>query len=716
MENVLGVYICSGCGIGDTVDLEKASKVATGEYKAKVCKTHECLCGPEAVEMIKSDIGSEELDRIVIAACSPRVMTEVFDFGDLICERANYREHLAWSHEPNDEDTDMLAEDMMRMSIVKAQKTKPLEIYESETFEKKVLVVGGGLAGMKAALSAAALGYDVALVEKTDTLGGYLNTIHKDIDPSPPYSSLVDPDVASWTAKVEGNDKIKTYMGTVIDTISGQPGQLEVKLKNGEAFTAGSIVMATGAVPYDPTKLSAWGYGEENPNVVTHADIEKMAKEGKFTRPSDGAPAKRIAFLQCAGSRDAEHLPYCSATCCQTSLKQANYIREKDEEAQIFVFYKDMRTIGQYENLYWKSLDEDNLYLARGEVKGVTANADGSVTVVFDDELLDEEISTEVDLVVLANGMVPSTSETLEDEKASLGLQYRQGPDMPDTKYGFPDSEFICFPYETRRTAMYAAGSVRQPMDAGMTMDDADGAALKAAQAIELLSGGRTVHPRAMDLTFPNFMMSRCTNCKRCTEECPFGAIDEDEKGTPFPNPNRCRRCGICLGACPERIIDFPNYNIDMMASMIKANEVPEEDEEKPRVLVLICENDAYPSFDLAGLNKFKYSSYVRMIPVRCLGSVNVVWISNALDSGFDGVLLIGCKHGDDYQCHYVKGSELANIRMDNVKEKLQQMALEEERVQLHEIALTDYDKIPQIIGDMMETIEEIGPNPFKDM
>jgi len=237
---------------------------------------------------------------------------------------------------------------------------------------------------------------------------------------------------------------------------------------------------------------------------------------------------------------------------------------------------------------------------------------------------------------------------------------------------------------------------------------------LKAIQCLEITVQRKTVHPRALDLSFPDFFLQRCPQCKRCTEECPFGALDEDEKGTPKPNPTRCRGCGGCMGACPERIVNFANYSVDMLASMIKACEVPDEEEEKPRVLAIICENDAYPALDMVGVNKLRISPFVRFLPVRCLGSVNTVWITQALDAGFDGIILFGCKHGDDYQCHFVKGSELCNTRMENVQEKLTQMALESERVQLHEIAVNEYDRLKELTDEFMETIEEVGPNPFK--
>ena len=171
------------------------------------------------------------------------------------------------------------------------------------------------------------------------------------------------------------------------------------------------------------------------------------------------------------------------------------------------------------------------------------------------------------------------------------------------------------------------------------------------------------------------------------------------------------------MGACPERIIGFADYNIDSIGSQVKSVKVPSEDDydEPPfRILGLVCENDAYPALDMAGIKGLSYSADVRLIPVRCLGSVNVIWIKDALSQGMDGVFLLGCKHGDDYQCHFVKGSELASIRMKKIGDALASLALEEERVAQFEIAIDEYDKLPQIINDFVASIEEMGPNPFK--
>jgi quinone-modifying oxidoreductase subunit QmoB len=298
-------------------------------------------------------------------------------------------------------------------------------------------------------------------------------------------------------------------------------------------------------------------------------------------------------------------------------------------------------------------------------------------------------------------------------------MAYRQGPAFRDNGIfdEYADSNFICFPYETQRTGIYAAGCVRRSMTIEESIEDATGAALKAVQCIDSVNRGVSVHPRSGDMTFPDFFFQRCTQCKRCTQECPFGALDDDEKGTPKPNPTRCRRCGTCMGACPERIIGFADYNIDSIGSMVKSIWVPSEDDyynAPMRILCLYCENDAMPALEMAAMKKSQIDPQVRFIPVRCLGSVNTIWIKDALAQGMDGVFLLGCKHGDDYQCHFVKGSELANVRMSKIGDALASLALETERVAQFEAAIDDYDKIPGMINAFVEKVVAMGPNPFK--
>ncbi|MFI5114413.1 MAG: hydrogenase iron-sulfur subunit, partial [Terriglobales bacterium] len=718
------------------------------EYKVPVCRTHAFLCGAEGVNLIREDLKQGTANAVVIAACSPRAKTAEFSFDSrMVLDRVNLREQVAWCHKPNDEETQALAEDDLRMGIVRAQKMEPLES-APEPISKSILVVGGGVAGISAALAAATAGSDVVLVEKQAQLGGYAAQIKKDIPRHPPYTEAGVDGLANRIQAVTSHPRIKVFCSTTITKTEGQPGMFDVTLQNGgEPFThrVGAIVLATGWKPYDASKLSALGYGL--PDVITNVEFEQMAAAGPITRPSTGKPVESVLFVQCAGSRDKDHLPYCSSTCCMNTLKQTEYVREQNPEAQVFVVYRDIVTPGQYESYYQKVQDQPLNFFMKGAVTGVETGADGRVNVSLDGTLLGAPMQIPVDLVVLATGMVPNSADgiairTLHDANLKvlrnesdtqrqeaekiveqykhhegteiLNLTYRQGPDLPVLRDGFPDSNFICFPYETLRTGIYAAGAVRAPMDSTLAEEDASGAVMKAIQSVQMASEGQAVHPRAGDLSFPSFFLQRCTSCKRCTEECPFGSLDEDEKGTPRFNQYRCRRCGICMGACPERIISFKNYSVDMIASMIKAIEVPDETEDKPRVLIFACENDAYPALDMVGLSRASYDASVRIIPLRCLGSMNIVWIADALSRGIDGVMLMGCKFGDDYQCHFLRGSELADRRLVNVKDTLGRLQLEGDRIQLVQLAIDECSRLPQVIDDFVGKLRQLGPNPYK--
>jgi quinone-modifying oxidoreductase subunit QmoB len=160
--------------------------------------------------------------------------------------------------------------------------------------------------------------------------------------------------------------------------------------------------------------------------------------------------------------------------------------------------------------------------------------------------------------------------------------------------------------------------------------------------------------------------------------------------------------------------ITFDNYNPQMINEMIEANEIPDEFSEKPRILVLACENDAYPAIDMAGINRSGWSPFVRIIPVRCLGSVTLQWVSTALQKGYDGIMLMGCKSGDDYQCHFVKGSGLARERMSKVGETLKSMMLEPTRVSFEEVSIADSGRVPMVINTFAELIGALDPNPMK--
>ncbi len=755
-EKKPGVYLCKGCGIADAVDVGALEKVGKNEFRIGHCVVSDALCSPESVASMQKDVADGAVNRMVVGACSPRVMAEKFRFDGVPVVRANLREQVAWSQPAHEEDTEMLAADAIRMAAAQLGKTQQPTPAALGEVSRTIMVVGGGVTGLTAALEAAQSGYGALVVEKSDALGGWSSKWSMRAPHAPPYRDIYSNDIEQLIAKVKANGRVRILTNATVAKTSGQPGAFEVVISHGGQDVTekvGAIVVATGWRPYDATKLTHLGYGA-SPDVVTGIEFEALLAKGAPVKPSNGAPVKTIAFVQCAGSRDPDHLPYCSSVCCTTSIKQALQVVKADQDAMAYIVYEELRTPGTAEEFYREAQRNGVVFM-----KGKATSVDGkAMTVSYSDELLGQDVPLGgLDLIVLATGMVPNSTNVdapaIEPEKSEaqlkddinpvapikvsgyskgegtawphidkgvppggpiLNLQYRQGPHIPILADGFSDSHYICFPYETRRTGIYTAGPVRRPMDMAESAEDATGAVLKAIQALEGGAVGASVHPRVGDLTYPKIGHEKCTKCRRCTVECPFGAIDEDEQGRPVVNFARCRRCGTCMGACPVQTITFDNYNPQMVNDMIEANEIPDEFSEKPRILVLACENDAYPAIDMAGIARSHWSPFVRIVPVRCLGSVTLQWVSTALQKGYDGIMLMGCKSGDDYQCHFVKGSALAKERLSKVGETLKSLALEQERVSFEEMSIADSCRAPTVLDAFAKLVGDMPPNPMK--
>ena len=749
----LGVYLCQGCGIDTHLDVDQLEKGVSKEPNVARVKQHPFLCSKGGLESIHSDLAAGTVNRVVLGACSKRAKTEAFMFDDTVLTRASLREGITWSqaNDTNDETKQEAGADYLSMACVENRFTTLPSSSQQQSLNKTILVVGGGLSGLTAAYEAAMAGYSVTLIEAQDHLGGFAARLHRRQPYRSPYADPVATGVAELVSAVHDHPAIEVALSSRVVATSGAPGRFDVDIKNHHdalrSATFGAIIQTTGFRPYDANQLPEFNY-QASPDVLTQMELEALAgasSEG-ILRPSNNQPVRSVVFIQCAGQRSTKegHLSYCSGHCCGTSIKQAMYFKDLNPDIEAMILYTDLRTPGVAGEDFYRSGQEKGILFSKGTTDRVEVHEDGSLRIHYQDLILNESTSRVVDMVVLATGMIPNSGPNLDsnlDSVAShndsdnhespntgndiptsvnvafdsiLNLSYRQGTDLPQLKHGFTDSNFLCFPYESRRSGIYAAGPVRRPMDLFQASEDATGAVMKAIQSIENAARGQSMQPRSGDLSFPSIRLDGCTQCKRCTVECPFGAIDEDQKGYPIVNESRCRRCGTCMGACPVRVISFSNYSIDSIGQQIKRISIPDEFEERPRILVLACENDAYPALDMAAMNRRHWSPYARIIPVRCLGSVNSIWIIDAINAGFDGVILMGCKSGDDYQCHFVKGSAIAQERMKKIADTLEQLGLENERVVTHEIAITDIDRAPALINDMAKTIEELGSKPAK--
>jgi quinone-modifying oxidoreductase subunit QmoB len=711
------LYVCTGCGIGEALDADTLAALGNTELN-HAGTVHGPLCIPEGLAALREGLSAAEAARVVIAACSERVNHDVFSPGSLgvdMVGRVNLRELVAWSKPAGEQETQLLAEDYVRMGIQRLLWTRKPERQERD-IETALLVVGGGISGLTAALEAANAGYDVHLVERRDELGGWTAHWASLFPTQPPFRELEPVAITELIDAVVAHPRITVHLGAEITAMAGEPGGLEVTLDQGGRrveFPAGAVVMATGWQP-DQSVIDMFGVADL-PDVVTNVAFEEMVRTGALLRPSDGRPVQRVAIVtrpkagldgQGSNGSAGDDFSFGTNVLDMASLKHALYAT--DAGARAYVIYEDMVTPGLYEAFYRRVSEQAGVYFTKGRVTSIDAGADGSVIVRLGGSLLGDDVGLPVDLVVLAAGMVPATADS-----DVLHLMYLQGPGLPTAKFGFSDSNFICFPYETRRTGIYAAGTVREPMDVAFAAEDATGAALKALQSLELIGSGRATHPRSGDLSLPATRFQGCTQCGRCSQECPFSAIELDAKGFPALNPERCRRCGICMGACPVQVISFEDYSVQQLSATVKSIDFG-PDHTQPRIIALACENDAYPAFDLAGINRLGFDAAVRVVPLRCLGSLNVAVVADALSSGIDGIMLMGCKSGDDYQCHFIQGSALAAKRLGNVMETLERLTIEPERVLPLEIEISEYDRIPALVGDFVDTVRKLGSNPYK--
>ncbi|MBU4055340.1 MAG: FAD-dependent oxidoreductase, partial [Proteobacteria bacterium] len=438
MDKKYGVFICTGCGIGDVLDAE-ALKAVAGEEGFPV-QTHEFLCGKDGVALIQKEMQEKGINTMVIAACSRRVNFDIFRFDGCIVDRVNFREQVVWSHPRSDfpalteeqkgdgehfDRIQMLADDYLRMGMARVKKVTLPEPYKLENSSRKILVIGGGITGMSAALDAAKAGYEVTIVEQQPALGGYGAKIRKQLPVKEPYDGLIVPMVLDKIQEVEAETKITVKTQTEVARIAGQPGAFVVTLKkpgentpfdvpfplpaemkvdesgkeldadklrekyleynqgkedilqfdpNGEMF--GAVILAAGWRPDELGKEACahLGYGAIA-DVVTNHQFEQIAAKGKIVKPSDGKEAKSVVFVQSPGKGESDNdFAYTGSVTSMVALKQAKYVRDDYNDGKAFVFYQHMRTPGLSENFY-KSIQQDKgIFLTKGEVVSVSKN------------------------------------------------------------------------------------------------------------------------------------------------------------------------------------------------------------------------------------------------------------------------------------------------------------------------------------------------------
>jgi heterodisulfide reductase subunit A len=549
----IGVYICNcGTNIAKLVDCEAVARSASEHPTVAITKTYKYMCSNPGQEMIVQDIQEHKLDGVVVAACSPRMHERTFrrvlqtaGLNPYLCEMANIREHCSWVHQDATAATEK-AKALTKAAVLRVERHEPLERF-SVDMSPATLVIGGGVAGMTAALELAEAGNPVYLVEKTDHLGGNLTRA----DLTAPYLDSARDLITERIARVEENGNIKIMLNSQVKTLDGFIGNFRATIEQDHKQTdgntpvqVGNVVVSTGYKEFDAGRISHYGYGKL-PNVLTSFDFEKMLRAGRI-QTKEGKIPQYVAIVHCVGSRSQEFHGYCSRVCCMTALKYVHEIKSAIPKCYVSDLYIDMHAFGKgHEDFYRKTSEVKTVFLMYGKnerpvIRKADPKDDCEMIIEVDEKLSGEVIEIPADMVILMVGM-----ESRED----AGQIARLVNISQDKEGWFIESHPKLDPVATTTDGIYIAGTCVAPKDIPDTVAQARAA---AARILGKIARGQI----EVDAVFAEVDENRCSGCRMCNELCPYSAIEFDEtKNRSKIISAVCKACGCCVASCPSGAI-----------------------------------------------------------------------------------------------------------------------------------------------------------------
>ncbi len=562
-EPRIGVFVCHcGINIAGVINVKEVVEYAGTLPKVVHAEDIVYTCSQDSLEHIKKKIKELKLNRVIVAACTPRTHEPLFQstlreagLNPALFEMANIRDHCSWVHYDNPKKATEKAKDLVRMAVFKSQKLIPLESQQVKVIPS-ALVIGGGVGGLTAALSVAEQGYQVYLVEKEKELGGNLRKIKFLITGENPKEFLNE-----LINKVEKHEKIKIYKEAQIEEITGFIGNFTttIKTQNGilEKVEHGVIIIATGGKEYRPSK-----YPLDGEKVITQLEFEEKLFKGLDKE------VKRIVMIQCAGSR-GEELTYCSKICCIEALKNALKIKEINPSIDVYILYQDLRAYGFYEKYYLTAREKGVKFIRfPSDKRPKVIKNENEVSVRTYDTILKEEIEIPCDLVVLSVGIV----STQEKEIFNM-LKLTQDAD------GFiMEAHVKLRPVDTYTDGVYICGLAHGPKPLNEVIAQAKAAAGRAC--IPLAKGSAEIPPIAASVD-----EKKCIGCGICVSLCPFGAIElikVDKRRKAQVIKAACKGCGACAARCPVFAIDTGGFSSPAILEQIEGfKKIEEKIEEK---------------------------------------------------------------------------------------------------------------------------------------
>ena len=549
-EPRIGVFVCHcGVNIGGVVGVPSVVDYATSLPNVVFADENLYTCSQDTQEIIKEIILEHNLNRIVVASCTPRTHEPMFrstlkeaGLNEYLFEMANIRDQCSWVHmHEHDKATDK-SMDLVRMAVAKARLLEPLVNPIIKT-TPVALVIGGGLSGMTSALEISEQGYDVHLVEKEGELGGNLKHIKYVPTNEDPQEEL-----AKLVKKIEDDPHVTVYLNTQVAEVEGYIGNFEstlVSVDREDKINHGVAILAVGGKEYKPTEYM---YGSKG--VMTQFELEDKLV--------NGYKPESVVMIQCVGSRCDERT-YCSRVCCTGAVNNALKVKEVNPKADVYVIYKDMRTYGFKEDYYREAAEKGVIFIRYDDEDKPVVSTNGGLSVTVTDPVLKEKVKLPADSVVLAAAILP------HDDNVKLAGMFK----IPLSKDGFfLEKHMKLSPLDFATAGVFLAGLAHGPKTLDECISQASGA---AARALTILSQPTIEAEGAIAVVNED----KCSGCRMCSSVCEFNAIEmlekEDGKEVSHVIPEVCKGCGVCVATCPSAAINASHFGDDVIFSQVRA-------------------------------------------------------------------------------------------------------------------------------------------------
>jgi heterodisulfide reductase subunit A len=549
-EPRIGVFVCScGSNIGGLIDVKKVAEYAKTLPNVIFTEDNLYTCSETGLSQIKKGIKEHNLNRVVVASCTPRTHEPLFrecikdeGLNEYLFQFVNIRDQCTWVHMKYPKEAFEKAEEVIRMGVAKAAKLKALDNIVVDA-TPTAMVIGGGVAGMTSALSLANQGFETHLVEKANQLGGKLNIINKLFPTSQDASELL----ASLKKRVESNHNLTVYTSAKVKNVGGFVGNYEIEVdQNGKStnLTIGVIVVAVGASLLTPTGK----FGYDGNIRITQYELENKLKNNEVK-------AQNIVMIQCVGARNDERV-YCSNVCCMTALKNALIIKEKNPEANITILFRDLYTPGTYYEQYYRRAREAGIIFMSYNLEKLPVVEENTIKVF--NEYIGEDISIPYDLLVLSTPLIANDDNKELAQKLKVPLEANNF---------FLEAHVKLRPMDFATDGVFVCGAAKWPVDITESITQGYAAAARASTIIS----HDTIEVEGATSFLPEYNKNLCTGCEVCVTICPYKAISKNEDDEIEITQVLCKGCGVCGATCTNHAIIIRHFTDEQILSEIYA-------------------------------------------------------------------------------------------------------------------------------------------------